>query len=47
MQQKVEIKIRHGLATGALPVIERNSGSGHHSRPEAEKANGADIYPSK
>ncbi len=47
LQRQIEIKIRHGLATGALPVIERNSHPGHHARPEADKHGGAGIDQSK
>jgi hypothetical protein len=47
MQRQVEIKIRHGLATGSLPVIERNSAGGHHARRDADKAGGNDLDPGK
>ncbi len=47
MRQQVEVKIRHGLATGALPMVERNSASGTHARPEPEKAGGAEMDQAK
>jgi hypothetical protein len=47
LQRLVESKIRHGLATGALPVVERNSVSGTHSRPNPEKAGGSELDQAK
>ena len=41
-QRQVEIKIRHGLATGSLPVIERNSATESHARPGTDKVGGAE-----
>jgi hypothetical protein len=42
MAHKVEIKIRHGLATGALPIVERSSANGTHARTGPEKAGSAE-----
>jgi hypothetical protein len=46
MRQQVEVKIRHGLATGALPIVERDSANGTHARP-MEKTGGADAEQAK
>ena len=40
MRLQVEGKIRHGLATSALPIVERNSATESHPRPGTEKAGG-------
>ena len=42
MRLQVEGKIRHGLATSALPIVERDAATGTHARP-VEKAGGADT----
>jgi hypothetical protein len=47
LQQKVEFKIRHAMATGALPVIQRNSAHGAHARPESDKARSGEVEPGK
>ncbi len=47
MQRQVEIKIRHGLATGSLPVIERSHAGGQHTRPDAGKGGGNDLDQGK
>jgi len=47
MQRQVEIKIRHAMATGQLPVMERNSTTGHYPRPDLDKADGNDTGHSK
>ncbi len=47
MRLQVEGKIRHGLATSALPIVERNSTADSHTRPGPEKAGGTDIDPAK
>ena len=47
MQLQVEGKIRHGLATSALPIVERKSTSESHSRPMPDKAGGADMGQAK
>jgi hypothetical protein len=46
MQLQVEVKIRHGLATSALPIVERNSANGTHTRP-VEKAGEAEKDQAK
>ena len=38
LQRQVEIKIRHGMATGKLPVIERNSASEPDLKPGMDRA---------
>ena len=43
MQRQVELKIRYALATGVLPVVERNSGSESHARSGMEKSEGNDL----
>jgi hypothetical protein len=47
MQHKVEIKIRHAMATGALPVMQRSSEAGAHARPEADKGGSAEVDQGK
>ena len=47
MQLHIEGKIRHGLATSALPIIERNSATGTHARPEPGKSGGTDKEQAK
>jgi hypothetical protein len=47
MQRQVELKIRHAMATGQLPIVERNSLTGSHQRQELEKADGNDAGHSK
>jgi hypothetical protein len=47
LQQKVEFKIRHAMATGALPVIQRSSAHGQHSRSESDKVGGGEVEPGK
>lgn len=47
MQRQVELKIRHAMATGQLPIVERNSTAGNHQRQELEKADGNDTGHSK
>jgi hypothetical protein len=47
MQRQVEIKIRHAMATGQLPVVERNSTTGNYPRPELDRADGNDAGHSK
>ena len=47
MQQQVENKIRHAMATGRLHVVERNSTSGSDTRSESDKANGHGMSQSK
>jgi hypothetical protein len=47
MQRQVELKIRHAMATGQLPILERNSTTGNHPRQEFEKADGNDAGHSK
>ena len=47
LQQKVEFKIRHAMATGALPVIQRSSALGQTARPEADKSGASDIDQGK
>ncbi len=47
MQLHIEGKIRHGLATSALPIIERNSATGTNARPEPKKSDGADADQAK
>ncbi len=34
----VENKIRHAMATGQLPSVERNSTTGQLTRPESDKS---------
>jgi hypothetical protein len=43
---QVEGKIRHGLATSALPIVERSSTTETHARP-AEKAAGVEKESAK
>ena len=47
MRLQVEGKIRHGLATSSLPIVERNSATEPHARPGTEKAGGAEIDQAK
>jgi hypothetical protein len=47
MQRQVEMKIRHAMATGQLPIVERNSTTGNHSRQESGKMDGSDMGHSK
>ena len=47
MQRLVEMKIRHAMATGPLPIIERNSTSGTHPRHETDKSEGNGTSHSK
>jgi len=47
MQLQVEGKIRHGLATSALPIVERKSTTESHARPAPDKAGGADMDQAK
>ena len=47
MQQKVELKIRHGLATGKLPQVERSPGSVDASRQGIDKIDGTRLGQSK
>jgi hypothetical protein len=44
LHRQVEIKIRHAMATGRLPVVERNS-TENQPRQELDKGNAQD--PSK
>jgi hypothetical protein len=46
MQRQVELKIRHAMATGQLPIVERNSTAGNQ-RQELDKADGSDAGHSK
>jgi hypothetical protein len=40
-QRQVEIKIKHGMATGKLPVIERNSTGDREPKPGVDNAEGS------
>jgi len=40
MHHKVELKIRHAMATGKLHIVERNSAGGTESKSELDKADG-------
>ena len=42
LQRQVEIKIKHGMATGKLPHIERNSTGERESKPGTDSAEGID-----
>jgi hypothetical protein len=43
----VEMKIRHGLATGSLPVVERSSPSPSLSQQIPAKSSGAETDSTK
>ena len=43
MRLQVEGKIRHGLATSAIPIAERNSPAESHARPLPEKSDGTGL----
>ncbi len=43
LQRQVENKIRHAIATGVLPVVERGAGP----NPKAEKSEGNDLGHAK
>jgi hypothetical protein len=47
MQRHVELKIRHAMATGILPVVERSSGNGAHSKSGTDKSEGNDLSQGK
>jgi hypothetical protein len=47
LQLLVETKIRHGLATGALPVVDRSSATGPITRPGPDKAGGTEKEQAK
>jgi hypothetical protein len=47
MRLQVEGKIRHGLATSALPIVERNSATESNARPTPDKSGGADMDQAK
>jgi len=47
LQQLVENKIRHAMATGRLHVVERHSTTGNDTRQESDKANGNGMSQSK
>jgi hypothetical protein len=47
IRQQVEVKIRIGLATSALPMVERNSASGTSARSGQEKAGGEELDQAK
>jgi hypothetical protein len=40
MRLQVEMKIRHGMATGSLPEVERQGTSTTYNRQAPEKGNG-------
>jgi len=37
LQQQVEVKIRHAIATGPLPFVERSTTTQAHPKPESGK----------
>jgi len=47
MQIHVEAKIRHAIATGPLPFVERSSTAAAQPRQVLDKANGNDTSHSK
>ena len=47
MQMQVEGKIRHGLATSSLPIVERKSATESHARPAPDKSSGSDLDQAK
>ena len=47
LARQVEIKIRHGMATGALPIVERSSSTGTTARQEPDKAGGGEVDQGK
>ena len=47
IRQQVEVKIRVGLATSALPIVERNSANGTSARTGQEKAGGEELDQAK
>ncbi len=44
---QVEMKIRHGLATGSLPLVERTSASPGHTQQIPAKASGSETDSTK
>lgn len=47
MQIHVEAKIRHAIATGPLPFVERSSTTETQPRQESDKTHGSDTGQSK
>jgi len=47
MRMQVEGKIRHGLATSALPMAERTSTAESQVRPSPDKSGGAGLEQAK
>ncbi|HEX4140490.1 MAG TPA: hypothetical protein VHY09_09100 [Candidatus Methylacidiphilales bacterium] len=47
MRTHVEGKIRHGLTTSALPIVERTSDPGTHARPGPDKAGATEADQAK
>ena len=47
IRQQVEMKIRHAIATGSLPGVERPGTSTTYARQVPEKTNGTDTDSAK
>jgi len=47
IQQQIENKIRHAVATGRLHPVERHSGTGSDARSDSDKPNGNGMSQSK